>query len=430
MPQDTLWTVLLFYALPAFSCPGHVRRGANGTVTPQSYSVQTRVKPAAPTGNTALTNVRIWDGYKVNDPSTIFIEGEKISNTVASVDQIIDGRSGILLPGLIDAHAHPGSVEDLETLSSYGVTTVLNQNCQDYEYCSSMRGQTGLTSFFTAGLSAKGPGSSHANNSDSPLSKLIWEPSQAPTFVQDVFGNGSDWLKIVSELRGPDQETQNALVFNAHAMGKKAATHAADLDSYIKAIISKVDGPQHTPLDGLLNDTMLDLMHSQRQFATPTLNVFHDELQIPGAAAILGHPGITFETGWSLLKNNVAAMHAKGIAILAGTDSTTPYAGLAVPFGSSLHNELWYLFEAGLPTVDILRAATILPTLAWNIPDRGAIASGMRADLILLEPDADPIRFINDTMKISRVWNGGLEYANVTKWEGRGQNANVTNAEV
>lgn len=111
----------------------------------------------------------------------------------------------------------------------------------------------------------------------------------------------------------------------------------------------------------------------------------------------------------------ICVRYAKGIPILAGTDATTPYAGESVPFGSSLHYELWHLYEAGLPTPDILRAATITPALAHNLPGRGSIERGMRADLVLLQPDADPIKTINDTMKISRVWIGGLEFANVAK---------------
>ncbi|PVI08237.1 hypothetical protein DM02DRAFT_511006 [Periconia macrospinosa] len=413
MHRYTILTISLLSVTSCFACPGHVRRAANGTVTPQSYTVQTRIKPSVPTSNVAITNVRIWDGYRVHEPDTIFIEGEFIVKKLRTVDEVIDGANGILLPGLIESHAHPGSTKDLETLSSYGVTTVLNQNCQNYEYCSSMRGQTGLTSFFTAGLSAKAPGSSHANNSNSPLDTLIWSPSQAPAYVGNVFGNGSDWLKIVSEADGPDQATQNALVREAHSMGKKTNTHASDLESYIMAIVSGTDRPQHMPLDGLLNETMLDLMRSQHQYATPTMKVYYDVLHIPGAGASLGHPGITFDEGWAFVKQNVAAMHAKGIPILAGTDSTTPYAGLSVPFGSSLHDELWYLTEAGLSPQDALRAATTVPAWAYDLPNRGAIAHGMRADLLLLQPNADPFKAINDTKKISRVWVGGLEYMNL-----------------
>lgn len=173
MLRSIVGAVLLSYASLSSACPGHVRRGMNGTVVPQTFAIQTRVKPSTPTANIAITNVRVWDGYKVYERSTVFIFGERIQEAAESVDQIIDGRNGILFPGLIDAHAQPDSVHDLETLSSYGVTTVRNQNCQDYEYCSSMRDQTGLTSFFTAGLSAKCPGSSHTNNSDAPLNQHI-----------------------------------------------------------------------------------------------------------------------------------------------------------------------------------------------------------------------------------------------------------------
>lgn len=99
-------------------------------------------------------------------------------------------------------------------------------NCLDYEVCSSLRDQTGLTSLFFAGYSAKGFNSSHAIAGNAPLNSLIYGPQQAPSYVAQVFGNGSDYLKIVSEPNGPDQATQDALVLNAHNTGHKVMTHA------------------------------------------------------------------------------------------------------------------------------------------------------------------------------------------------------------
>lgn len=87
------------------------------------------------------------------------------------------------------------------------------------------------------------------------------------------------------------------------------------------------------PLDGLLNDTMLDLIYSQKQYATSTMNVFYDVLQIPGAGAILGHPNFSFEIGYSFVKKNVLAVYDKGIAILAGTGSSNEDK----PYLSHLH---------------------------------------------------------------------------------------------
>lgn len=92
--------------------------------------------------------------------------------------------------------------------------------------------------------------------------------------------------------RRPDQATQDALVLHVHALGKKVNTHATDLQPYVKAILSKCDGPQRMPLDGTLNETVIDMMYSQKQYATPTMHVFYYELHIPGAGAALGRSGI------------------------------------------------------------------------------------------------------------------------------------------
>lgn len=62
------------------------------------------------------------------------------------------------------------------------------------------------------------------------------------------------------------------------------------------------------------------------------------------------------------------------------------------------------------------RSATLVPALAHGLVRRGVIAPGMRADLVLLRPDADPINGnISDTRKIARVWNAGIEYTNVAR---------------
>lgn len=224
MHHQAIFALIALSATTSHACPGHIRRSANETTTSSTLEVQTRIKPAVPTSNTAITNVRVWDGYSLTAPKTLHVSGESIvdAQAVSTLDRVINVRNGIMLPGFFDAHAHPGSVDDLETLSSYGVTTVLAQSCADYAFCASMRDQTGLTSYFTAGQPAMGPNSSHANNAHAQLSSLIWEPSQAPSFVHDVFSNGSDWFKVVSELHGPDLATQTALVLQAYAQGKKS----------------------------------------------------------------------------------------------------------------------------------------------------------------------------------------------------------------
>ena len=91
-------------------------------------------------------------------------------------------------------------------------------------------------------------------------------------------------------------------------------------------------------------------------------------------------------------------MHKAGVPVGAGTD--TPIA-LAIP-GYSLHNELEVLVAAGLTLLEALGAATVQPAKFFSLEEEmGAIAPGMRADLLLL--DANPLTDIRNTRTISRV---------------------------
>ena len=61
---------------------------------------------------------------------------------------------------------------------------------------------------------------------------------------------------------------------------------------------------------------------------------------------------------------SVAALHAAGVPILAGTDANSSTVLPAnVPYGAGLHSELELLAAAGLATADLLRAATVLPAI-------------------------------------------------------------------
>jgi hypothetical protein len=102
---------------------------------------------------------------------------------------------------------------------------------------------------------------------------------------------------------------------------------------------------------------------------------------------------------------------------LAGTDAVGVInANISVPFGLSLHFELENLVEAGLTTVEALRAATELAAQHHRLADRGKIAPGMRADLILL--NSDPLANITNTRDIAKVWVGGIEYKDVANSTG------------
>ena len=91
-------------------------------------------------------------------------------------------------------------------------------------------------------------------------------------------------------------------------------------------------------------------------------------------------------------------MNTAGVPVMAGTDTTAPY----VFPGSSLHEELALLVQAGLTPMQALQAATKLPAeFLGKLQTQGTIQPGKIADLLLL--DANPVEDIHNTEKIRAV---------------------------
>lgn len=370
----------------------------------------TRSQYPPPTSKTALTNVRVFDGWRIGKPSTVVIDGDSITFDPRGVKNIIDGKGGVLLPGLIDSHAHVSSLASLQTLSSFGVTTVFNMGCSNYTLCAALRNQSGLTSYFSAGEGAVAPNSTHATAFVSQ--GLVYSPSQAQQFVADVFGNSSDYMKVISEPDGFNQTIHDALVNATHALGKVCMTHAQDYGSYEVAILSKTNGIQHVPFDIPLTKEMAQRIKRQGQHVTPTLNIGKIVAGNATLESVLaGGQGLSYEARVTSVQRLMRA----GVPILAGTDATDVANNFIGhdQVGVTLHRELRYLTEAGMSEVDVLRAATVMPSIWHNLIGRGSIREGYRADLLLLKPGSDPLRNISKTMDIARVWNGGVEYVPV-----------------
>jgi imidazolonepropionase-like amidohydrolase len=98
----------------------------------------------------------------------------------------------------------------------------------------------------------------------------------------------------------------------------------------------------------------------------------------------------------------IKELKAAGVPILAGTDAPNP----GTTYGASLHEELALLVESGLTPTEALVAATSAPVRAFHVADRGRIARGLRADLVLVQgnPDED----ILATRNIVAVYKAGI----------------------
>jgi imidazolonepropionase-like amidohydrolase len=89
----------------------------------------------------------------------------------------------------------------------------------------------------------------------------------------------------------------------------------------------------------------------------------------------------------------------------SGSDTAAGAPGLG--FGITLHEEL-YLFvtKVGFTPLEALRAATSLTARKFGYADRGCVAPGYKADLLLVE--GNPVEDIRDTLNIRDVWRDGV----------------------
>ena len=75
------------------------------------------------------------------------------------------------------------------------------------------------------------------------------------------------------------------------------------------------------------------------------------------------------------------------------------------------------LVEAGLTPLEAMTAATSAPARMFGLNDRGRIAEGMLADLVLVEGSPDQV--ITDTRNIVMTWKAGKAHAGVISIEGK-----------
>lgn len=100
---------------------------------------------------------------------------------------------------------------------------------------------------------------------------------------------------------------------------------------------------------------------------------------------------------FALRRTLIKALHAGGVKILTGADAPQV---MNVP-GYATHRELVLLVQAGLTPYQVLEASTRNVAEFFRTSDRGTIANGKVADLVLL--DANPLTDIANASKISGV---------------------------
>lgn len=389
-------------------------------------------------GSTLINNVAVFDGEKALGNRSVLIVGDKIANIdfKGKPDDgtiIVDGNGKMLMPGMIDAHVH--AMQGLDTALLFGVTTQLDMFTPPEVNAGAKTktkngGNTDVADLYSAGWLATVPGG-HGTQFGAPVPTLS-TPAEAEAWVAARVSEGSDYIKIVNEagltsgkpLPTLDAPTTKALIEAAHKNGKLAVVHIQTRALAENALSSGANGLVHIFFDQPGDDTFAKLAKQKNVFVTPTLTVFEGFAGRPGTASLLEAPafkGLLSAAAVSSIKTKfgqdrtatidanvkatVTSLAKAGVPILAGTDSGNP----ATWYGISMHRELELLVNAGLTPVQALAAATSAPAKAYKLSDRGRIAKGFKADLLLV--DGDATRDILKTRNVVDVWKNGVSTA-------------------
>jgi imidazolonepropionase-like amidohydrolase len=358
----------------------------------------------------------------------------------------IDGQGRTLLPGLIDAHIHLWDEAELAGYLAHGVTGVRNMSGMPFHLDLAERIESGRLlgpSLITTGPILNSPGPNQQDNH-----RLVSTGDEARAAVRRQYDQGYGALKIYSNL---ERDAYLAVLDEASQLGMTVSGHTPE---GFRSEGIPYDHPFEIRFEDVLDDGMLTIEHTEsivwhglrdrldteamarladeiaahRVTVTPTL-IAHDNLirVAQSEGAYLSREGTDtlnplishLESGvydfWSSMdpeprevpraafyRDATRQMHEAGVTLLAGSD-----AGIFTNLpGRSLTRELELLVSAGLSPYEALRTATVNPAETFGWTDRGRIAPGQRADLILVE--GDPLAEISVVEYPAGVMVGGV----------------------
>jgi imidazolonepropionase-like amidohydrolase len=288
---------------------------------------------------------------------------------------------GWLVPGLVDAHTHPGAEDVGEPLDESILRAHLHEHVD-----------AGVTAIRSPGLPGTGePPAWFGVDPDVPRAWHAgpWLAQQGQFFdgwgrrpshaelpdIAAAQAKRTGWAKVIADW-GVDDEVIPADVLTAtadavHAVGGRLAVHTQQAAGGAVAVAAGVDSVEHGMC---LDPALLNDMAAKSMVLTPTLSVIRASL-----AAALARPDSPrkrwYVDGASAHNGLVAAAAEAGVTVLAGTDS--------LPHGRII-DEVRALAAAGMRPHDALAAASWSARRYLGLP---GLEPGAPADAVVYESD-------------------------------------------
>ncbi|WP_207756963.1 amidohydrolase family protein [Nonomuraea cypriaca] len=332
-----------------------------------------------------------------DEPGDVYVDGDRITFTpVPGAETIAEG--GYLMPGLVDAHCHPGTSGIGEPLDE----ALLRAHGDELR---------------AAGIAAvRVPGSAGRLPSwfgDDPSLPRVWGAGLAvaaeggffpgwgrplpadriPAAAVEESRASGGWCKLIVDWLTDDggyAATMSAQVVAeatraVRRAGGRVAAHSQHADGGTAAVAAGVDSVEH----GMhLPERLLETMAAQRTALVPTAVTFARLAPLMEDPQVPVGTRTWFGEGWRRHPGLIRAAYEAGVTVLAGTD---------LPPGH-LTDEIRWLAEAGLPA-DVAVGAASWTARGWlGLP---GIEEGAPADILAF--DTDPRSSLDALEHPSRV---------------------------
>jgi imidazolonepropionase-like amidohydrolase len=402
-----------------------------------------------------ITNVRILDGTG-REPfaGSVRVEGNRIAEVAAApgaaprgAETTIDGRGALLMPGLIEPHAHLSfadvvsyeltrlppeehllaTIRNARTMLDSGYTSALSAAAAKPRLDVVLRREIDAGRLPGPRLLANGPEITVTGGlGDSNLLHLPYH--ETPTFCWVADGpdairrvcrllarEGVDLLKLnlsgdlgtsawTSELTPMSDAEVAAAMEVARAGGLRVCAHCRSSDSVLMAIRHGIEIIYHA---NYCDERALDALEAARDrvFVAPALGITYNLSQANGQWGVTPERAQSFERELAVSVETIGRMRRRGIRVLPGGD----YGFVYTPHGTYAR-DLWLFVKIlGFSPMETLTAATRLGGEIMGQPgELGVVKPGALADLLLV--DGDPladIAILQDLRSIRMIMKDG-----------------------
>jgi len=412
-----------------------------------------------PRGDLVIRNARLFDprDLRVTPATSVVISGDRIVRVgpdamvkASPTAEIIDAHDQFLMPGLWDNHQHFGDNDGALDLAN-GVTSARDMANDTDAFLQRLARFDDGTELGPRVLKAgiidgtgefAGPTQMRVDTADQAIQDVDWYADHS--YAQ---------IKIYSSVK---PELVPIIADRAHARGLRVSGHVPAFMSARQFVEGGADEIQHLNFI-VLNflfpevketrnrDRFIKVAERAGDFAPekpevrdfinflkdhhtvldPTMNVFEalfsgdpsaitpglEEIvtrfppqvrrtMLSGALEVPPDKQAAYHEAFPAMLRLLKAIYDAGVTIIPGTDALAGY---------TLHHELELYARAGIAPAEVLRMATWTPALVMGVnKDRGVIAPGKLADMVLV--DGDPTQNVQEINNISTVIKGGKVY--------------------